>query len=225
MLTDTEITMVFAEGATVVRRDILRGKVWSAIPHRVVADSGDTLVLARWPGVEMVGPATWIEWLRTGDNAVRRQAIPNLAAGQWELGRWTWRDTTVLNRCAAGEYFSVSRSVSAGHGPGGWYVNFELPYRRTAIGIDTFDLLLDLVVEPDLSGHAWKDEDEYAHARRLGLISDSVHHQVEQARLRVLGLIETGQGPFAGTWAAWRRDPGWPVPALPADALTSPAGL
>jgi hypothetical protein len=61
--------MVFAEGTTVVRRDVLRGKVWSAAPYRVIRDTGTTLMLACWPGVEMLAPATWIRWLRTGDDA------------------------------------------------------------------------------------------------------------------------------------------------------------
>ena len=39
-----------------------------------------------------------------------------------------------------------------------WYVNFQDPFRRTAIGFDTLDHELDLVVEPD--GSRWlKDED------------------------------------------------------------------
>jgi hypothetical protein len=135
---------LFAEGSTAVRRDTLGGKIWSATPHRVVRDSGSELVLACWPGVEMLGPTTWIQWLLTGDDAVRKQAIPNLAAGRWELGRWTWRDTTLLSHFSADDYFSVQRYFGGGHRHGRWYVNFERPYRRTRIGIDTFDLLLDL---------------------------------------------------------------------------------
>lgn len=47
--------------------------------------------------------------------------------------------------------------------------------RRTAIGFDTFDLLLDLVISPDLSQWTWKDEDEYTHGRRLRVVSESDH--------------------------------------------------
>ena len=48
-----------------------------------------------------------------------------------------------------------------------WYANFERPFQRTPIGIDTFDLLLDLVIEPD-SSYRWKDEGEYRLGRQLG---------------------------------------------------------
>ncbi|GAA2753417.1 hypothetical protein GCM10010440_73360 [Kitasatospora cinereorecta] len=43
---------------------------------------------------------------------------------------------------------------------------------------------------PDLSGHRWKDADEYAHGRRLGFVNDADHHRVEQARDRPLGLLQ-----------------------------------
>ena len=92
--TDAAAVPVFPEGSTVVRRDTLWGKVFSAMPYRVIRDTGTELVLALWPGVEMLSPSTWIEWLRTGNDAVRKQAIPNLAAGRWSLGRWVWRDST-----------------------------------------------------------------------------------------------------------------------------------
>jgi hypothetical protein len=71
-------------------------------------------------------------------------------------------------------------------------------------------------VEADLSGYRWKDEDEYAQGRRLGLIDDALHQRVEAAREQVIALIESRQGPFADDWSAWRRDPAWPIPQLPA---------
>jgi protein associated with RNAse G/E len=206
---------VFPQGSTVVRRDVLRGKVWSAAPFRVIQGTGTVLMLACWPGVEMLAPTTWIQWLRTGDDAVRKQAIHNLASGRWELDRWVWRDTTVLARFEAGQYFSVSRFFDAEGRCGGWYIDFVRPFQRTPIGIDSFDLLLDLVVTADLSSFRWKDEDEYAQGRRLGLIDDALHQHVGTARQQVVSLIESRQGPFADDWSSWKRDPAWPVPALP----------
>jgi protein associated with RNAse G/E len=207
---------VFAPGSTAVRRDVLHGRVWTAAPHRVLADSGSTIVLACWPGLRMLAPTTWIHWLRTGDDDVRKQAIPNLAAGRWDVDHWTWRDTTLVSEFPPDQHFSVHRFLTGGPAP--WYVNFELPYRRTPIGIDTFDLLLDLVVAPDLSGYTWKDEDEYAHGRRIGLIDDATHAEVEKARDQVLALVATATGPFAHDRSDFAADPAWPAPVLPAHA-------
>jgi hypothetical protein len=207
---------LFPEGSTAGRRDVLRGKVWTAAPFRVIRDTGTELVLACWPDVEMLAPTTWIEWLRTGDDSVRKQGIPNLAAGRWELGPWAWRDTTLLARFAADQYLSVSRFFDLEGSCGDWYVDFVRPYERTPFGIEAFDLLLDLVAEADLSGYRWKDEDDYAQGRRLGRIDDTLHQRVDAARQQVTSLVESGQGPFAEDWSSWRRDRAWPAPVLPA---------
>jgi hypothetical protein len=121
-----------------VRRDVQGGKVWTAAPVRVLADDGHVLRTASWPGIESLVPTTWTQWLTTGDDAVRRQGIPNLAAGTWELERWTWRDTVVIAWTGVDPDFGIHRFVPVDGGPGHWYINFERPARRTPIGIDTF---------------------------------------------------------------------------------------
>ncbi|MEU7858743.1 DUF402 domain-containing protein [Nonomuraea sp. NPDC049141] len=100
--------------------------------------------------------------------------------------------------------------------PRAWYVDFDLPKQRTHLGIDTFDLLLDLVAEPDLSRYQWKDVDEYEQGRRPGLIDDQAHRHVAAARAEVIGLIETRQGPFAHDWSPPPHE-SWPMPVLPED--------
>lgn len=207
----------FEVGATVVRRDVFGGRVWTAGPGRVVADSDELLALARWPGVQRLVPTTL---LHMANGSSRARALLTLATGTWELGKRTWRGTTTLNLMLPGAYFSVSLFFRDDDFAM-WYVNFERPYRRTAIGIDTFDLLLDLVIDPDLS-YRWKDEDEYRQGRKLGIITDAEHHQVQQARELVLALFEQGTGPFAEHWRTWRRSPEWPIPSLPAVATSFP---
>ncbi|WP_251056830.1 DUF402 domain-containing protein [Streptomyces sp. ISL-94] len=90
-----------------------------------------------------------------------------------------------------------------------WYVNFEHPATRTEAGFDTFDLTVDLVIDPGLDRFAWKDEDEYAHLRRLGIVTDAEHREVELARGQVLAMLADRNGVFADAeaWAAWR----WPL--------------
>ena len=46
----------FEPGASIVRRDVFAGRVWSACPGRVLADDGDELTFACWPGVETLAP-------------------------------------------------------------------------------------------------------------------------------------------------------------------------
>ncbi|GAA3772682.1 DUF402 domain-containing protein [Streptomyces coacervatus] len=214
----------FRQGETAVRRDLFRDRVWSAHALRVVADGPEALVLGCWPGTQMFAPTTWIDWLQTGDETARSRAIPQLACGHWQLGSWSWRSTAHLQWVPPEAWFSVHAfyEPTDGHRLTHWYVNFQQPMRRTAIGFDTFDLLLDLVIEPDLSRWTWKDEDEYAHGRRLGVVSEADHRAVQMAREEATAMIVEGTGPFASDagWRNWRSEPHWPSPSLPTDTLT-----
>ncbi|MGE7439590.1 DUF402 domain-containing protein [Kitasatospora sp. NPDC001175] len=142
-------------------RRVHAGKVWSAQPHREISDTGTVLELGYWPGIRSLAPTTRAAALRTGDDAIRKSGPQNLAAGTRDLGPWAWQHTVVRSRFETGEWFSLHyfQEPRAGE-PLRLYVNFEKPAVRTRIGIDTLDLLVDLVVEPDLSGYAFKDEDE-----------------------------------------------------------------
>ena len=100
-------------------------------------------------------------------------------------------------------------------------MNVERPYRRTPIGFDTSDLLVDLVVEPDGTCR-WKDEEEYEQGRRLGLVSDTDHAKLEVAREQALAMVERRVSPFDDRWLSWRPDPSWTVPTLPDDVTSMP---
>ncbi|MEU3495315.1 DUF402 domain-containing protein [Kitasatospora cineracea] len=215
-MTNTEQSIRFQSGTTVVRRDVHAGRVWTAKPHRVVADTGHVLTLACWPGIQGLAPTTWIESLRTGSDAVREQGLDHLAAGTWTLGPHCWERTAVLSHYLAGEWFSLHCFQDAYSGdPISWYVNFEMPYRRRPGGIDTMDLALDLVVTPDLSRHRWKDRDEYGRLRRLGVVDDFLDRQVDAACARALRMLDDRAGPFASGWPAWAPEEAWPLPLLP----------
>jgi predicted RNA-binding protein associated with RNAse of E/G family len=204
----------FTPGSTVIRRDVFRGKLWSAEPRRVLNDDGDGLLLAHWPGVRSRNAGTWIDYLLNGDDRTRKQALADLAAHRWELTDWTWRDTIVLAWYDVDPDFSIHRRFDADGTPIAWYVNFERPLRWTADGFETFDLLVDIVAAPDLGSWRWKDEDEYLQGRELRLIEDDDHYRVREARERAVALLKSRGGPFAGAWPQWRPEPGWPAPSL-----------
>jgi hypothetical protein len=213
----------FATGQTVVRRDVHRsGRVWSEQALRVVADTGAALVTACAPGAEARWPALYAKARADGARSMRLEAFEAMATGEWALADSRWQETELLLWKQPGAWFSVNAffvpadPVDGGRRLRNWYVNFERPTVRTAIGFDTFDLTVDLVVDPDLSRWQWKDEDEYAHARRLGIVTDSEHQVVDDARARALTMIGERSGPFAdAAWTSWRWDPAWPAPGLP----------
>lgn len=197
------------------------GRPFMAWPQRVVADNDDELALLVRPGVRGFSPEPWVRALRDGEPAVRDELLQAYARRDWRLAEWTWQRNTRLALLYPDRYYAIDPMWDERGTLFCWYVNFQVPYQRTAIGVDTCDLHLDLLVDPDLR-FRWKDEDEYAQARRLGLVPDDCHKRVEEAREQVVGLIEQGGGPFTGPWAGWSPDPAWPLPVLPGDALIAP---
>lgn len=103
-----------------------------------------------------------------------------------------------------------------------YYVNMEEPYRRTTIGVDTNDHMLDVNVYPD--GHwEWKDEDVLADRVRDGIYSEEFAAATRAEGERVIALLEAGQPPFSEGWNAWQPDPVWGIPQMPENWSTAPA--
>lgn len=208
----------FTPGQTVQRRDMWQGRVWSTQALRVIDDSATALVTAAWPGAEVRVPDSYAQARRSGITAERGEAVRQLAAGAWHLTATAWEETVLLLWKAPLAHFSVNAfySLDGGCSLRNWYINFERPSVRHAYGFDTFDLFVDLVVDADLSTWRWKDQDEYAQARRLGIVNDTDHAQVEEARAQAVAWVTERSGPFAEAdrWAAWRPDPTWPTPIL-----------
>lgn len=98
---------------------------------------------------------------------------------------------------------------------GGWYVNLQEPIRRSPLGFDYLDQLLDIVIEPDLSWR-WKDEHEIDEATANGLVTRACAAAVRREGKRVIARLEARQSPFSDGWEERQPDPAWPIPALPA---------
>ena len=95
-----------------------------------------------------------------------------------------------------------------------YYVNMEEPYRRTGIGFDTNDHMLDIVVTPDLEWR-WKDEDELAERVRQGAHPADFADFIRAEGERVIEKIERRESPFGDGWPEWKPDPSWQTPVLP----------
>ena len=106
----------------------------------------------------------------------------------------------------------------------GWKIDLVSPHARTAAGIDTFDEVLDIIVNPDRT-YYWKDEDEMAILIQRGIYTEAEAHVIRDSAREAIDLIEAGAPPFDDEWPSWRApegivpsDPpeGWqllPVPA------------
>jgi predicted RNA-binding protein associated with RNAse of E/G family len=143
------------------------------------------------------------EWLARG-----------LAGLEWPLIDSPW-DVSSLMLHREGDWYGIWLSFLASGEHWGWYVNFQEPYRRTEHGIQTMDMALDIIVEPDRSSWRWKDEDEFALLLDHGVIDAAAAARVRGEADRVIGLIERDEPPFDSAWPRWKPDPAWGRPGLP----------
>jgi predicted RNA-binding protein associated with RNAse of E/G family len=202
-------------GSTAVRRDVFEGRIWTEAPTRVLRADERSVTTAIWPGVRTLASKDFIASKSGRDAAAARVgSLDGLAAGTFELGDWTWRWTSFVTDVVDGRWFTVIRIYDQAGPLVCWYVNFERPPSWRPAGWDTMDLALDLVVEPD-GRWSWKDEDEYAHSRRLGLVTEAEHAAVDRAREEAVDQVEQRLGVFGqDPGAGWLPDPAWPLPAL-----------
>ncbi|MEO8354889.1 MAG: DUF402 domain-containing protein [Chloroflexota bacterium] len=66
------------------------------------------------------------------------------------------------------------------------YINFQLPFRRSHYGVDTLDLDLDLIINPDFS-HEWKDVEDYQKAIDHEIILPEWTREIDAAGKDILG--------------------------------------
>ena len=196
-------------GETIVHQEVWRGKVWAARPLTVVRDEGDRLLLWIPQGTGRKIPVT-----PPGRVAPPRSEDPiieNLDRGDWAHGDHVW-DVSTLWLVRPGDWHAVWVSWLNGRHYG-WYINFQRPFRRTSIGIEAMDLMLDVVAEPDLRWR-WKDEAQFDEIVERAIFDRATAARVREEAAAVVGRIDRREAPFSEPWPAWRPDPSWSTPTL-----------
>jgi predicted RNA-binding protein associated with RNAse of E/G family len=186
----------------------MHGRVRRATPYIVVRDTPELIVL-------YVPGNTVIKYPLTPDG--KRTGPSHRVNSEWVLTDYIFDKSSMLRLAIPGAGYSVIvfwDYPSMRHDI--WYINLEEPLRRIASGFELNDQFLDVLITPDLSGWRWKDEDEFAEAIELGLISKQKAAAIRVEGERVAIWIQSGKSPFNG-WENWRPDPSWQVPVLPAD--------
>lgn len=196
-------------GEPVAWRSVHDGHAGYTIPMVVIADDTDAIALWQPPGT--------VCKVRNG-----RRGGPNgrsMLPGGWD-GTYhdrPWNGSTVRVHIVDHGY-SVLRTWHQDSGAfSGWYVNLEEPWRRSRIGFDSRDLILDVTVADDLSEWSWKDEDELAWAYEAGVVDAEFVRAAREQGGRAITDLALRQWPFTADWGRWRPDPSWPVPTLPGD--------
>lgn len=203
--------MTWSPGDTVVLQEVWRDRVWAARPMRVAWDEDDFVALWMPRGTRWKAPTTPPTRERNGDRGVRLAECA--ALGDWVFRDLEW-DVSILSLMREGDWHALWVSWLPSGEHWGWYVNLQKPYRRTALGFETMDLALDVIVEPDRSWR-WKDEDELEAFVQRGVFDRAIAERIHAEGLEVVGCAERDEPPFCEPWPDWRPDPSWAVPELP----------
>ncbi|WP_326688238.1 MULTISPECIES: DUF402 domain-containing protein [unclassified Streptomyces] len=179
-------------------------------PVTVVCDTPELLAVWMAPGTVCVRPELADGTPVHSEPLATRYTKPRRHA----LGRWTGMG--VLKLAQPAEPWSVWLFWDRGWRFKNFYVNLEEPRLRWPGGVDSEDHFLDIEVYPDRRW-AWRDEDEFAEAQRVGLMDAAQAERVREAGGRAVAAIRSWGPPFADGWERWRPDPAWPVPELPDD--------
>ena len=203
-------------GDQIAIRGVIHNRVWIAHPVTVVQDTSDFVAAYLVPGALCKVTRGLIErkWGGVPNGASRWD---EQEAKQWEMADHVWRQRRALIFLPPEKHYAVywfwedeTDTFT------GWYVNFQLPFHRTAQTLDTLDLEIDLIIRPDGSWR-WKDEEEYWAGVRRGSISAEVAAAVAAAQEEALQLLTGGSPLFDRRWLEWRPDPHWSTPSLPDD--------
>jgi hypothetical protein len=191
-------------GDAVVLRGVWRGRPWWACSATIVQDAPDLLAVFWRAGSPTATPTARPT---PGDHLSN---MVHLVAGSWV-------ETDVLMMVPTGAAHAVYVMWEAGQtNLRCWYVNLQEPLRRTVIGFDTMDQLLDIVMSADRSVWQWKDEAEFQEAVALGVYSPDQARAIRAEGERVIALSRANQSPFCDGWEQWSPPEEWTIPGLPA---------
>ncbi len=204
---------VWQSGETAALRGIAGGRFWSARSTIVIHDRQDELALLLLPGAECAAPWGYIHqkhgdytrWDRWGDELSRC----------WKIERYSWQKKRCLILMTPGQYYSTLLMWEHQSNEFlGYYVNFEMPYSRSLPGFDTHDLELDIVIDPSYSWE-WKDREEYKQGIELGVITNGIQQEIEQAGKVILDKLSKRQYPFDNALLDFNINTSQKAPALP----------
>lgn len=192
---------MFGQGHVVTYRELWAGRVMTALPMRVLADTGDARVL-------YLAAETPFQAARSPDGGPVRDL------DDWVSVPQTWTGGSLVRIVPRERWYAVDLEYDAERAFTGYYVNFQEPLRATTRGFDTVDLVLDIVVDPD-GEWRMKDEEDFADAVAAGHIDSDTAELLRGEAARLLTVVEREGTPIqAQEWLAWRPPSDWDVPML-----------
>ena len=189
---------MWRSGETIVRREVWHGRAWAGTTVIVVEDTHALLATYLPAGAPFAFPE-----------------------GDWPGGRHPWHGrgaweghgTLMLQR--PGDAYGVwvfwdgdDRRFA------GWYVNLQEPFTRTAVGYDTLDHELDLIVDPN-GDLEWKDVELLDERVRDGRFTTAEAEAIRGEAARVAADIDADRRWWSDDWIAWEPPSDWRPAPLP----------
>jgi predicted RNA-binding protein associated with RNAse of E/G family len=186
--------MSFSEGQEIQIREMVGEKPWAIRTVQVVQSSQNHTVV----------------WMREGSNfritegylnnpSFREERWAISDTGNWKMIDSEWKNNHVLIYKELDSFYSIQLFWRAKDEKFlGYYVNFDLPYRKVKTGYDTLDLELDIMVYPDMKTEL-KDEEDYLKAVESGHISTEWAGKIDKAKTSIYAAIKNRQVPFDGS--------------------------
>jgi hypothetical protein len=191
--------MRWVPGDVIVRREVAWGRPWLAIAERVVTDTDDLFVTFVPSGAPIgYGAGPW--------------PTANGLHPWYPKPAWTGHGTLIVQR--PGDAYAIQHFWTGDDRRfERWYINLQAPMRRTAMGYDTDDHELDLVVWPD--GRRELEDDDVMEQR----VREGRYTSDEIASFRALAadigsMVDAGRAWWDPRYADWEPDPAWGAIAL-----------
>jgi hypothetical protein len=188
--------LYFNHGQNIVIREVWLGKILRALPAIVVRDT---------PGIiALYAPLhTPVKYALTpsGDRVKPRHRM----AGEWVLNDLSAEQYSSLRLVVPGSCYSVILFRNPDLSVYRWYIILEDPLARTGSGFEVRDHFLDVLVTGDLSSWEWKDEDEFAEAIELGIVSAAKAGYLRAEGKKAAEWICSGLSPF-NEWHNWQPE-------------------
>ena len=206
----------FEPGDHIVVRNVFEGRVQTVFPSIVVADTPELVVT--WLPVETPVLNGVSEPATVPDRYTVHLSPEDMLAKEWTMVERNWHTSGTLRIKNPRAMWSLwvfwhpeMSDVKA------WYINVDAPYKRSRLGFDTWDMFLDVVVQPDRKSWEYKDEDEFADAIAAGVFTELEAQNVRDAAAKALQTVAENRPPFDNMSARWRPDVLWEIPQIPND--------
>jgi Protein of unknown function (DUF402) len=207
------MTKTWKSGDTVALRGIYNRRVSYMQSAVVVRDDPEEVALALLPGAECSAPNNYMDGKH--GHSGRWDRWGTYIQGNWEMQRYAWQTNRLLILLDPEKYYASYYFWRAADNQFlCYYVNFQLPFQRSRVGFDTFDLELDIIVEPTYEWH-FKDEDDYRRGIECGILLEEWIQEINAAKLEIFDKLAKRAYPFDASWLNWKPDPTWTPPTLP----------